>query len=169
MDLLDRIRENTVRIAGIFSESAVAASILVCIFGIATMIAIRGLTNGLFEMHRSRSKIKKTRSKYSFIHRLVMMPAWYECIHAKSFCRFLIIVHHLRFLFLLFSLVLAIMSNDNSALLNICSSFSAIVFFAVDIPFLIFHVLMDRYPFQRLKHEYRFRKYHNTKDHDSLF
>lgn len=169
MDLFERIEYNTARIFKVFSESALLCLFLVCIFGIASICCTRGLVAGLFEMHRSRSNIKKTRSKYGFFQKFALKPAWIECIHAKGFCRFLIIAHHTRLAFMLLSLLMAILSNPFPALMAILAPFSAVVFFVVDIPILVFHAIMDRYPFQRLKHEYRFKKYHNTNNHSSLF
>lgn len=169
MDLLNEMQSTIMHIGDVFSESPVACFLLVCIFGIATICCIVGLVNGLFVMHRSRTKIKNTRRKYSFLQRVALLPDWYECLHAKHFCRFLIVVYHLRCIFMLLSVILTVLINAIPVLGDISASFSAFVFIVVDIPVLIFHLIMDRYPFQRLRHEYRFKKYHNTQNHDSLF
>ena len=166
---MNLLKDNVIRIVGVFSESPLACFFLVCIMGFASAGCTRGLVAGLFEMHRSRSNLKKICKKYNFWQKILMKPAWDECLHAKSFCRFLIICHHLRIVCLLGSLSFLLMVNIAPSLMSISASFSTCVFSIIDIPVLVLHVAMDRYPFQRLKHEYRFRKYHNTQDHNSLF
>lgn len=169
MNLLDRIKHNAMRILAVFSESPLLCSFLACIFAISSIFCIRGIVSGLFEMHRSRSNLKSIRKNYGFWQKVIMKPAWDKCIHAKTFCKSLIICHHIRIVLLLTSLFLAFMVNLAPSLMHITATFSGCVFFLIDLPVLILHVAMDRYPFQRLKHEYRFRKYHNTQNHDSLF
>ena len=169
MNLLDRIESFVIHIVGVFSESVWICLFFMCTFCISTVLCIVGLTSGLFEMHRSRTNIKKTRRKYTLSQRFRLMPAWYECLHAKGFCRFLIIVYHTRLVLMLLFLILTILVQIFPILMVIIAPFTAVVFFVVDIPILLFHALMDRYPLKKLKHEYRFRKYHNTDDHYSLF
>lgn len=169
MELLDRIKNNIERIAGLFAESPSLCSFFSCLFGIATICCIRFLVCGLLEMHRSRSKLKKIRKDYSFAQKIVMKHAWNECLHAKNFCRFLIIFHHFRIILLCISLLLAILANAIPSLMRTTASVSACVYFCIDMPALLFHVALDRHPFQRYKHAYRFEKYHNTQNHHSLF
>lgn len=165
MDFVELIKEKALSLYNAFSESPEACILLSSIIGIASMLCLRFLAAALLEMHRSRSNIKKIRDSYNFWHKLIMKPAWQECLHAKKFCRAIIVCHHVRVSIFLVMLVVNIMPRLSlfSALL------SCLVFIVIDVPILVMHLIMDRHPFQRLKNEYRFQKYHNTKDHNSLF
>lgn len=168
-EYMNHITEEIKRIVGVFSDAPMACVFLTSVFAFASVCCCRGIAGGLLEMHRSRSNLKKVRKPYSAWQKMIMKPAWDHCLHAKSFCRFLIIFHHVRVILLLISLALTIVGSAIPALMTITGALSACVFFVMDVPALVLHVLMDRYPLQRLKHEYRFRKYHNTQNHHSLF
>ena len=144
MELLDRIKDNATRIVGVFTESPLLCSFLICIFTLSSVFCIRGLVNGLFEMHRSRSNLKKIRKNNSICHKLIMKPAWDECLHAKSFCRFLIVVHHIRFCLFLISISLALISIVVPSLMSATATVSGCIFLMIDIPVLILHVVLDQ-------------------------
>lgn len=169
MSLLNTILNGISQMIGVFTEEPVACAFLTSVFAFASVCCSRGIVAGLLEMHRSRSNLKKLRKTYSAWRKIIMKPAWDNCLHAKSFCRFLIVFHHIRIVHLLISLFLAFLGKVVPSLMPIMGMVSGGVFFAMDVPALALHVLMDRYPFQHLKHEYRFRKYHNTQNHHSLF
>lgn len=169
MDVMSRITEEISEIISVFSEAPLACVFLTSVFAFASVCCSRGIVGGLLEMHRSRSNLKKVRRPYNAWQKIIMKPAWDHCLHAKSFCRFLIVFHHVRVAFLLVSLSMALVGNAVPSLMPITGLLCGCVFFVMDVPALVFHVIMDRYPFQRLKHEYRFRKYHNTQNHHSIF
>ena len=169
MEFIDLFKEKALSIINAFSDSPEGCFFLSSILGIMSMLCLRSLAIALLEMHRSRSKMKRIYISYNFYQKLIMKPAWQECLHAKTFCRFLIVCHHFRLIFFLLSISFSLIANAYPALMPIAGYFSGSVFFVVDVPVLILHLVMDRHPFQRLKNEYRFKKYHNTENHDSLF
>ena len=169
MAFLDKIVANTVRIVGELSESVVACSFLMAIFSFIAMLAIRGIVSGLFEMHRSRSAIKKVKKEYSLGQKLLLKHAWQDCIHARRFCRRLIIAHHCIFCLFLIELLLALFSNIWPILKLVVAWYTIVFLDCITIPVCLLNFILDRYPFQKWKHEFRFRKYHNTSNHDSLW
>lgn len=169
MEFIDRIKDNAIGIIDAFSGSVPACLFLSSITALVSIFIIRVLVGALFAMHRGRSKIKKIQSRYGFWKRLLMKPAWDECLHAKNFCRVLIVCHHIRMFLLISTLFLVAISNWVPNLLQISGRYAGLSFLIMDFPILVMHLVLDRYPFQRLKHEYRFWKYHNTKNYDSLF
>ena len=169
MAVLERISENTIQTVHNLSDSAAACSFLVFVFSIAAICCIRGIVSGLFEMHRSRSAVKKANKAHSFWQKVCLKHAWVDCLHAKRFCRFLIIIHHCIFGFLLAELFLAILSNVWPGVMPTIAWFTVIYIVFVSIPVCLLNFVLDRYPFRKFKHEFRFKQYHNTNDHDSLW
>lgn len=169
MNLLNTILGGISQMIRVFSEEPMACAFLTSVFAFASALCCRGIATGLLEMHRSRSNLKKLRKTYRAWQKIIMKPAWDNCLHAKSFCRFLIVFHHVRIVLLIISLFLTILGETAPSLMPTVGLLCGCVFFIMDVPALALHGVMDRYSFQRLKHEYRFRKYHNTQNHHSLF
>ena len=169
MELFNRIETNITRIFNTYLDSPLFCIILTCIFSVSTICCLRSIVCGLFKMHRSGSALKKLLNSYSFCAKCILLPAWNECLHAKRFCKFLILVHNVRFVLLISSISLALLSNIISVLVSINAVFSGIIFFTFDIPILVMHRVMDQHPFKRQKNKYRFQKYHKTKNYNSLF
>lgn len=169
MEVVNRIIQYAEHIFSIFSESLPACAFLACTFGLCSIVAIRCIVSELFGMHRSKSSLKKIRKPYSFWQSVIMKPAWDECLHAKGFCRKIIICHHMRVILLFFELFLTILANYFPELKLVTGYCAGAIFLAIDIPILVMHLVLDRYPFQRGKHEYRFRKYHRSAERDRLF
>lgn len=167
--ILDRIWSNVLQSAEVFSASSGARILMTCILGFSSIFAIRSIASDLLAMHRSKSSLKKIRNNYSFWKKVIMMPAWTECLHATSFCHFIIVVHHLRAILLFFILLLELLSCC-FAELNLMASFcTRSVTAFVDVPILLMHLSLDRYPFHKHKHEYRFIKYNRTSERKKLF
>ena len=157
------------RIVGEFSESAMLCTFLMTVFSLASIICIRSVVSGLFEMHRSRSAIKKINKTYSFGQKILLQHAWRDCLHAKSFCRCLIISHHSIFVLFVLELLLALFSNIWPSLMPVVAWYTIVFVIGISIPACLLNFILDRYPFAKWKHEFRFRKYHNTSNHDSLW
>lgn len=168
MELFDRINKNAISIVKAFAESPGACTFLSCMFTFTSVCVIRGIVNALLGMHRSSTQLKKLRNNYSFLKKMIMLHIWKECLHAKGFCRLLIICHHFRVLFFLVTLFLLLITHFAPALELVTGRIAGVVCITVDIPLLLLHLLLDRHPFKRLKHEYRFKKYHNTNNRNSL-
>ena len=169
MEFIERICANASRMVGSFSESASLCLFLTGIVSIVSMISLRCIVSGLFEMHRSKSAIKKIHKKYAFSQKLLMIHAWQECLHAKRFCRRLIVFHHAIAGLFLLELSLAILSNLLPALMTVIAYMTLIILVGVTVPVCILNFCLDRHPFRKYKHEYTFRKYHNTQDHENLW
>lgn len=169
MGFLEKIGANAVRIVGVFSESATLCTFLLSVISITSIVGVRGIISGLFAMHRSKSALKKICKNYSFGQRVFLKHAWEDCLHAKQFCRQLIVVHHCIFGLLLVQLLLAILSNIWPALRIVIAWFTLMAGVGFLIPVSLLNFSLDRYPFQKRKHEFTFRKYHNTSNHHSLW
>ena len=169
MTFFDKIATNAVRIVGEFSESAMLCTFLMTVFSLASIICIRSVVSGLFEMHRSRSAIKKINRTYSFGQKILLQHAWRDCLHAKRFCRCLIISHHSIFVLFVLELLLALFSNIWPSLMPVVAWYTIVFVIGISIPVCLLNFILDRYPFAKWKHEFRFRKYHNTSNHDSLW
>ncbi len=168
MDLLEKIAANAARIASNLSESAAACSFLMSVCLLTSMLCIRHIVSGLFAMHRSKSALKKIYKNYSFGQKLLLKHAWQDCLHAKEFCRGLIVFHHCALGLYLIGLLLAIFSNIRPALMPIVAWYTLIYLIAIVLPAYLLAFSLDRNPFNRRKNEFTFRKYHNTDDHHSL-
>ncbi len=68
------------------------------------MFILRGIANGLLEMHRSKTALQKLRKEYTLWDRLLMLPPWNRCERAPKFCRVLICIYHFRLCLILISL-----------------------------------------------------------------
>ena len=169
LTIVQKIAANATRLAGEFSESAMLCFFLMTVFSLVSMICIRGVVSGLFEMHRSKSSIKKINKTYSFAQKILLQHAWRDCLHAKRFCRCLIITHHCIFVLLVLELLLALFSNLWPALMPVVAWYTLFFIICISTPVCLLNFLLDRYPFAKWKHEFRFRKYHNTSNHDSLW
>lgn len=166
---VELIKEKILQVFHAFAGSPGACVYLESIFCIASVFCLRSIVAALVEMHRSRSKIKKLYNRYSFWQKLAMKPAWHECLHAKRFCRVLIVCHHVRLSLFLAVIVSMILESTMFGQVSLSSAIASVVFLLMDVPILVVHLVMDSNPFQRLKNGYRFKKYHNTQDHNSLF
>ena len=169
MNIFERIAANAARIAGNFSESAMWCAFLVIVFSVASMLGIRFIIAGLMNMHRSKTALKKLNKAYSFGQKMLLKHAWQDCLHAKKFCRFLIIWHHCIFVTFIMALLLLIFSKLWPAVLVVVGWYALGTLVFDVIPVAILFSALDRYPFQRFRHQFTFRKYHNTNDHDSLW
>ena len=169
MSLLEKIIENIVRIADEFSKSAVLCSLMMAVFSLFSIIGIRNIVSGLFEMHRSKSALKKIRKKYSAGQRLLLKHAWQECLHSKRFCRRLVVLHHCVLCLFVIEILLALLSNIWSVLMPIIAWYNLAFIVCISFPVCLMNFILDRYPLQKWKHEFKFKKYHNTSDHESLW
>ncbi len=168
MNLFEKIAANAVQIANNLSESAAACSFLMSVCLFTSMLCIRHIISGLFAMHRSQSTLKKIYKNYSFGQKLLLKHAWQDCLHAKGFCRGLIIFHHGGWGLYFVGVLLAIFSNIRPALMPIVAWYTLIYFVAIVIPAYLLGFSLDKKPFNKYKNEFTFRKYHNTDDHHSL-
>ena len=169
MNLLDKISAGIIRTIGEFSNSEPLCLFITGFVSVLCIICIRGLVSGLFEMHRSRSAQKKLYKEYSFLQKVVLKHAWQACLHAKRFCRFLIIYHHVIAIAFFLELLLALFSVFFPGLAHFIAYFTLISSVCFFTPVCILNTCLDRYPFIKFKHEFTFRKYHNTQDHNSLW
>ena len=166
---MGHIKNEVVRIFYIFLNEPGACIFVTGIFALISIFFLRILISALLEMHKSRSTMKKISKEYGFWQKVILLPAWKENEHAKRFCRFMIVLHHVRVFLLVGLLLLVLIASAAPGLSRPAAFFSVTIMIAVDVPIYVLDMALNRYPFRRRKHEFRFRKYHNTKDHDSLF
>lgn len=120
------------------------------------------LLNGLLKMHRSKTAVKKLKKEYTFLQKLWLCPFKIHCLHAVKFCKFLVILQRIGWIYL--ALYLLISSFSSTVLV-----WGAVILFVLfDLPVFLLHFALVRpIIFGRLKH-YSFEKYHNTENHISL-
>lgn len=169
MSILERIAANAIHIAGEFSESPGLCFFVMACFSVLTIICVRNIVSGLFEMHRSKSALKKIYKNYSTVQRMLLKHAWLDCIHAKIFCRRLIVLHHCILGFMLIEILMAILCSIWPVLMPIIAWYTLTFVMCLSLPVFLLNFALDRYPFQKWKHEFRFRIYHNSGDHESLW
>lgn len=169
LEILEKIAVNAVRIVHNISKSPGGCAFIMSFVFLMAMICIRSIVSGLFEMHRSKTAVKKVLREYTFWQKIILLHAWRECLHAKRFCRGLIIWYHSVTALYLTGLLLVLLRSIWPGLMPFIAWYTFIFMVGVMLPALVLSYSLDRYPFKRMKHEFRFRKYHNTKDDQSLF
>ena len=169
MKFLEEIAANAASLAVEFSNSVVACAFLVSVFALISVFMIRSIIAGLFAIHRSNTALKKVNKAYSFGQKLLLKHAWNDCLHAKGFCRFLIVCHHILVCLFLLELLLSLLSGIWPSMMLINGYIAIFFMFVVTIPISILFFSRDKYPFNTRRHEFRFRKYHNSQDHHSLW
>ena len=64
---------------------------------LVSLIITCSLLNALLKMHRSKSAVKKIMKEYRFLQKVWMYPYEAHCLHAISFCRFLIYLQRISY------------------------------------------------------------------------
>ena len=169
MGFVEIFKHELLRINNIFSQSFEACILLGSIIGILSVVLLRILIIELVQMHRSSSKLKKLYRKYNFWQKFSMQPAWQECLHAKRFCKVCIVCYHIRLCLLFAMLICVILENAISRGFAFSAFISSIIFWVMDIPTIALNLILTKPSIWRYKSKYRFRKYHNTQNHHSLF
>ena len=166
---MEYIKGEVVRVFYIFLNEPGACVFIASVFAMVSIICLRMLISGLLKMHKSKSAMKKISKEYGFYQNVLLVPAWKENEHAKKFCKFLIVLHHIRVALWISLLLLMLIALVVPSVSKVAASLAITIMVAADFPIIVLNIAMDRYSFKRFKHEYRFQKYHNTKDHNSLF
>lgn len=169
LEILEEIALGAVGIVHNIAKYPWACPFLLTVVFLGRIGCVRPIISGLFEMHRSKTAVKKALKEYSFWQRVILLHAWRECLHAKRFCRGLIIWYHSVTALYLTGLVLTLLRSVWPGLILFTAWYTFVFMVGVMVPALVLATALDRYPFKKMKHEFRFRKYHNTKNHDSLF
>lgn len=169
MTLSDSLTADLARFAD-FHTRTPAQCLALLMFSFAfSVLMIRSIVSGLMQMHRSKSALKKLRKTYSLWQKLYLKHAWDHCLHAAKFCRGLIVAHHCIFCLMLIGLLLIMLGNSFPGLMPITTWYTLALLYGVSLPCALLYFSLDRYPFQKRRHEFRFMKYHNTGDHSSLW
>lgn len=139
------------------------------LFGLAALICTRSLLGSLLKMHRSKTAVKKIEKQYFFAQRFLLHHVRDHCVHAKKFCRRVIVLHHAN-------LIITLLVCITGALGCILHSFAVIAvyallvqFFVIVLPVTVLEFALVKHPFRKVKGPYRFTDHHNTDDHESLF
>ena len=166
---MGHIKNEVTRVFYIFLNEPGACIFVTSVFALVSILCLRMIISSLLEMHKSKSTMKKIAREYSFFQKVLLMPAWKENEHAIKFCKFLVVLHHIRVALWISLLLLMLIASVVPGASKVAASLAVTITVAADFPIIVLNIALDRYSFKRFKHEYRFRKYHNTKDHDSLF
>lgn len=120
-------------------------------------------------MHRSKTAVKKIEKQYSFKERFLLHHVRDHCKHATRFTKRMIGAHH----FNLIATALVCLVGILSCFLPVLGTVAAWALIAqvifVFIPVSIMELFMDKHPFRKNKHTYRFTDHHSSDDHESLF
>ncbi len=130
-------------------------------WGLASVFLARALVMALYELHHSRSALKKLAKEYSLWDRVLLKHAWENCLHARHFCRKLILFYHVRLGLLLLSPMLQFTSIFGWLMLA--------VLVGLDVPMALIHFLLEKSPLQKRHRGYRFEQYKNTGEREKLF
>ncbi len=147
-----------------------AALFISFVTGVVALIFLRCIANGLLEMHRSKSALRKLRKEYSLWDRFLMLPPRNHCEHAPKFCRVLICIHHFRLCLLLVALLLSLLGIGIEGLHIVSRGLCLVSTVLIDIPVFILEALLDRrISWRSNRHEYRFKKYAHTRERRKLW
>lgn len=153
----------------LFSENTALALCLITFLGGISMAMLHDLACDLLKMHKSKTAVKKLCGAYFLIQRLFLRPAWEHCEHAVKFCRAVILLYGLQA-----AATASVVALGIAALLwgKLCCLFgytaAAKVLF-LDAPVLLLSVVLFKRPTNKERGKWRFEKYHNTSNHESLF
>ena len=168
MVMLQKIFGPMAVIARDLSEMPLACVWIATALTLLSIIILRSLIGALLQMHRSKTMVKKLKKDYTFWQKLLLKPAWEHCIHARDFCRIMIVLHHIRSVLYLGAISMLALSGMIPVLALVCGwVISAMMI--MDVAIVVKFQSLDQFPFYRRKHRFRFEKYHNTKDHGSLY
>ena len=70
--------------------------LLSAVFGLVVFICNRYLLGTLLKMHRSKTAVKKIEKQYTFTQKFLLHHVRDHCVHAKKFCRRMILLHHMN-------------------------------------------------------------------------
>ncbi len=159
------------RISGLinnFIKEPWQCAVFVCVIGFFILATVRSIAGGLYEMHRSKSAIKKLNKSYSFHQKLFLRHVWEKCLHAQKFSWLLIFCYYVRSACLLVSVLLTALAYIYAATAAVNAYFTVAINVLLDFPVVILHLVLEKHPFRRFRHEYRFEKYNNTSERNRL-
>ncbi len=134
------------------------------ILALFSLGAARSLLGALLEMHRSKNAVKKLKAQYTLWQRLCLWPVVEQSRHALRFCRRLAVVHHIRALTIPVLLILRLLDLALPLAWSVAAGF-----LLLDVPVLLIHGILWKRVWQRdRRYTWRFRKYHNTPEHEKL-
>ena len=139
------------------------------VFGLLVFITNRCLLSSLLKMHRSKTAVKKILKRYTLKQRFLLYHIREHSKHATGFVKWMIVVHHTNLAVTLLVCILAILTCFAASLGVIAAWALFAQLVIVVLPVFILEFLLDKHPFHKWKHEYRFNDYHNTDDHESVF
>lgn len=153
----------------LFSENTALALCLITFLGGISMAMLHDLACDLLKMHKSKTAVKKLCGAYSLIQRLFLRPSWEHCEHAVKFCRAVILLYGLQA-----AATASVVALGIAALLcgKLCCLFgytAAAKALFLDAPVLLLSVVLFKRPTNKERGKWRFEKYHNTSNHESLF
>ena len=153
----------------LFSENTALALFLTAFLGGISMAMLHDLACDLLKMHKSKTGVKKLCGAYSLIQRLCLRPAWEQCEHAVKFCRAVILLYGLQAAATASVVVLGIAALLWGKLCCLFGYTAAAKALFLDVPVLLLSVVLFKRPTNKERGKWRFGKYHNTSNHESLF
>lgn len=165
-DRRDQILQKIIENMSAQPATCVIASVLLFFFA---ALANYTLMDGLLEMHRSKSALKKLKKQYTFFQKIWLLHFKGNCRHAVKFCNGIIIYQKIGWLCFAVYLLAGLLYAFDFFPAAVISWLSIAILFCFDLPSIVIGWALSRpLLFSRSK-KFSFEKYHNTDNHESLF
>lgn len=147
------------------TESPELCIFLFILFFFVFYLWVNVLTESLFDVHRSKTAVRKIMKEYSFLQKALRTPHKTHCLHAKKFC--IKIINYLYIHALFFAIGLIIMITEcilsEKMTVSVCIFITQILAFVA--PMFVSEIILHEFPMRR---GYKFEKYHHTKEFEKL-
>lgn len=143
--------------------------LLSAVFGLVVFICNRYLLGTLLKMHRSKTAVKKIEKQYTFTQKFLLHHVRDHCVHAKKFCRRMILLHHMNLIITLLVCATGLLGCFLSSAAVVGAYAVIVQFCVIVIPVTVMEFVLTNHPFDKRKRRYYFTEQHNSDDHESLF
>lgn len=168
--MVDKLRlfaDNFVEFLAVLSELPGLCVFIFVLLSFAFYCSVTSITDSLFDVHRSKTAVRKIMKEYSFWQKILRKPHKEHCLHAKSFCIKIINYLYVNAVFFAVGLLIIIIECIVSKKLTISFFVLSAQFWTFDIPIFTINFILKENPFQKMS-KYRFEKYHQTKEYEKL-
>lgn len=165
-DRRDQILQKIIENMSAQPATCVIASVLLFFFA---ALANYILMDGLLEMHRSKSALKKLKKQYTFFQKIRLLHFKDNCRHAVKFCNGMIIYQKIGWLCFAVYLLAGLLYAFDFFPAAVISWLSIAIFFCFDLPSIVISWALSRPLLFSQSKKFSFEKYHNTDNHESLF
>ena len=162
---MNMTKEIGINIALIIKEFILPISWL----GIFSISMTREFLNSLFNVHRSKTMVRKIKSKYSRLEKMMLKYAYVEPMHAKTISKFGVIYYWVNICWILLVYIIGIVAIVEGDLGAHFRTLLSLQFYCFNIPTIFFYCVLKVNPFSRSCLKWKFEKYHTSKEFDKLW